>query len=119
MNWQKVTIRDFDTQGRSAKDARLIIGAVIIKHKLCLSDREIILQIQKYPYCQYFVGLSGYQMDVPFAPSLSAEICRRMGPSVFEAFHGAVIDALVKYKDKKKLSHLESTRWNRKVAAKR
>jgi len=26
-------------QGRPAKDARLVIGAVIIKHKLCLSDQ--------------------------------------------------------------------------------
>ena len=25
-----------NTQGRPAKDARLVIGAVIIKHKLCL-----------------------------------------------------------------------------------
>ena len=30
-----------DTQGRPTKDARLVIGAVIIKHKLCLSDRHI------------------------------------------------------------------------------
>ena len=29
------------TQGRPKKEARLVIGAVIIKHKLCLSDREI------------------------------------------------------------------------------
>jgi hypothetical protein len=26
--------------GRPAKDARLVIGAVIVKHKLCLSDEE-------------------------------------------------------------------------------
>ena len=29
-------------QGRPAKDARLVIGAVIIKHKLCLSDQETV-----------------------------------------------------------------------------
>jgi len=34
-------------QGRPAKDARLVIGAVIIKHKLCLSDRETVAQIQE------------------------------------------------------------------------
>ena len=27
-------------EGRPAKDARLVIGAVVIKHKLCVSDRE-------------------------------------------------------------------------------
>ena len=50
------------TQGRPAKDARLVIGAVIIKHKLCLSDEETVQQIQENPYLQYFVGLPGYQM---------------------------------------------------------
>ena len=37
-----------------------MIGAVIIKHKLCLSDRETVTQIQESPYLQYFVGLPGY-----------------------------------------------------------
>jgi hypothetical protein len=32
---------------RPAKDARLVIGAVIIKHKLCLSDKEAVQQIQE------------------------------------------------------------------------
>ena len=31
-----------DNQGCPMKDARLVIGAVIIKHKLCLSDRETV-----------------------------------------------------------------------------
>ncbi len=81
-------------QGRPAKDARLVIGAVIIKHKLCLSDEETVLQIQENPYLQYFVGLPGYQMQVPFVPSLFVEIRKRMGQEVFEVFHGAIIDAL-------------------------
>jgi hypothetical protein len=58
-----------DTQGLPAKDARLVIGAVIIKHKLCLSDRETVGQIQENPYLQYFVGMSGYQMEAVFTPS--------------------------------------------------
>ena len=35
------------TQGRPTKDARLVIGVVIIKHKLNLSDRETVAQIQE------------------------------------------------------------------------
>jgi len=80
-------------KGRPAKDARLVIGAVIIKHKLCLSDMETVQQIQENPYLQYFVGLSGYQQQEPFAPSLFVEVRKRMGGAVFEAFHRAVIDA--------------------------
>ncbi len=79
--------------GRPAKDARLVIGAVIIKHKLCLSDAETVQQIQENPYLQYFVGLSGYQKEAPFASSLFVDIRKRMGESVFEAFHRAIIDA--------------------------
>ncbi len=75
---------------------------MIIKHKLCLSDRETVAQIQENPYLQYFVGLPGYQMEAPFAPSLLVEIRKRMGPSVFEVFHGAIIDAVDQAKAKSK-----------------
>ena len=99
------------TQGRPAKDARLVIGAVIIKHRLCLSDEETVQQIQENPYLQYFVGLPGYQMKVPFAPSLFVEIRKRMGQDVFEVFHGAIIDSLESVKRKAKShSPAKSTR---------
>ena len=80
--------------GRPAKNARLVIGAVIIKHKLCLSDEETVMQIQENPYLQYFVGLPDYSPDLPFAPSLFVEIRKRMGQGVFDTFHGAIIAAL-------------------------
>ena len=88
------------TQGRPTKEARLVIGAVIIKHKLCLSDRETVAQIQENPYLQFFVGLPGYQMEAPFAPSLFVEIRKRMGQSVFDVFYDAVIGAVDRVKSK-------------------
>ncbi len=92
------------TQGRPTKDARLVIGAVIIKHKLNLSDRETVAQIQENPYLQYFVGLPGYQMETPFVPSLFVEIRKRMGQSVFDVFYDAVIDAVDNKAQQKKLA---------------
>lgn len=86
------------TQGRPAKDARVVIGAVIIKHKLCLSDEETVQQIQENPYLQFFVGLSRYQTEPPFAPSLFVEIRKRMGQTVFEEFHEAIIGTIAKKK---------------------
>jgi IS5 family transposase len=80
-------------RGRPMKDARLVIGAVIIKHKLCLSDVETVQQIQENPYLQFFVGLPGYQTAEPFASSLFVEIRKRMGEAVFEGFHRAIIEA--------------------------
>ncbi len=88
------------SQGRPTKDARLVIGAVIIKHKLCLSDRETIARIQENPYLQYFVGLPGYQTQIPFAPSLFVEIRKRMGASVFDVFHSAIVASIEEVKTK-------------------
>ncbi len=79
-----------------------MIGAVIIKHKLGLSDAETVQQIQENPYMQYFVGLSGYQKEVPFAASLFVDIRKRMGESVFEGFHQAIIDVQAEKEEKTK-----------------
>jgi hypothetical protein len=87
-------------EGRPAKDARLVIGAVIIKHKHCLSDEETVEQIRENPYLQYFVGLPGYQMEAPFAPSLFVEIRKRMSQPVFDVFQSAIIDAVESAKPK-------------------
>ena len=80
-------------RGRPLKEARLVIGAVIIKHKQCLSDEETVQQIRENPYLQYFVGLPGYQQAAPFAPSLFVEIRKRMGAQVFDDFEQAIITA--------------------------
>ena len=99
------------TQGRPAKDARLVIGAVIIKHKLCLSDEETVLQIRENFYLQYFVGFPAYQDKQPFAPSLFVEIRRRMGEETFVHFQQAIVNAMenrsstVLGKDKERCDH--------------
>lgn len=82
------------THGRPAKDARLVIGAVIIKHKLCLSDEETVQQIRENFYLQYFVGFPAYQDKQPFAPSLFVEIRRRMGEQTFAHFHQVIVNAM-------------------------
>jgi hypothetical protein len=100
--WDKLALAYYQsftsTTGRPTKDARLVIGAVIIKHKLCLSDRETVAQIQENPYLQYFVGLPGYQKEEPFVPSLLVEIRKRMGQSVFDDFQRAIIDSVAEQK---------------------
>ena len=95
-------------QGRPAKDARLVIGAVIIKHKLCLSDEETVDQIQENPYLQYFVGLPGYQTKAPFVPSLFVEIRKRMGQAMFDAFHTTIVETVEKKKIDKTIKKAKS-----------
>lgn len=89
------------SHGRPAKDARLVIGAVIIKHKLCLSDEETIEQIRENLYYQYFVGLKMFQTKAIFAPSLFVEIRKRMGEQVFNAFEQSIINAVSDKQSKK------------------
>jgi len=91
-----------ETHGRPAKDARVVIGAVIIKHKLCLSDEETIMQIQENMYLQYFIGLKVFQCKAVFVPSLFVEIRKRMGEQVFEAFEQSIISALETQKHRAK-----------------
>jgi len=75
---------------------------VIIKHKLCLSDEETIEQIRENAYLQYFVGLSEFQKEAVFAPSLFVDIRRRMGEETFLEFQQAIVDAAKKQKAKAK-----------------
>ncbi len=77
--------------GRPGKEAQLVIGAVIIKHKLCLGDEETIQQIRENPYLQSFVGFKVFHKEKAFAPSLFVEIRRRMGPEVFARFEDSII----------------------------
>ena len=48
----------YSTEGRPPISGRIVIGAVIIKHMLDLTDRETIMQIQENMFMQYFLGYS-------------------------------------------------------------
>ena len=48
----------------------MALGALIIKEKLGISDRETVEQIKENPYLQYFIGLSDYSNDSPFEASM-------------------------------------------------
>ncbi len=45
------------SQGRPGISPRIVLGALIIKHKENLSDEKTILAIQENIYMQFFVGL--------------------------------------------------------------
>ena len=64
--------------GACNKPARLILGAMIIKHKLCLSDIETIELIRENPYMQYMCGLSEFTDKPIFDPSLFVTIRKRI-----------------------------------------
>lgn len=81
-----------DTKGRLSIDIRLVVGALIVKHKLNLSDRETVDMIAENIYIQYFCGLKSFQTQKPFDASLFVDIRKRMGPEVFDRFNDLVIE---------------------------
>ena len=105
--WSKLMIRYNarmnQGQGRPAKSARLMLGALIIKHKLNLSDEETVLSIQESHYLQYFCGFGEYVDKQPFAPSLFVELRKRMGSDLFAELEQDIVDhALELQKAKRK-----------------
>jgi transposase, IS5 family len=65
--------------GADGINPRVAIGALIIKHKCDLSDRETVLQIQENMYMQYFIGFSSFSDEEPFDASLFVEFRKRLG----------------------------------------
>lgn len=67
-----------DLVGADNRPWRMVIAALIIKHKLSLSDDEAILAIQENPYMQYMCGLTEYTDKPIFDPSLFVTIRKRI-----------------------------------------
>lgn len=65
--------------GADGINARVVIGAIIIKHMCDFSDRETVMQIQENMYMQYFIGYSSFSNEEPFDPSLFVEFRKRLG----------------------------------------
>lgn len=97
IDWKNFEIeyaKAFSHTGRPALKARMVIGALIIKHKYQLSDEEVALQIQENPYLQFFIGLQKYQKHPPFHSSTLTNVRKRLGEKQFDEFERYVINDL-------------------------
>ena len=88
--------------GRLSVDIRMVLGALIIKHKQKLSDRDTVAMISENIYMQYFCGLKSLQMELPFDASLFVDIRKRMGAEKFDEFNEIVIRRSESLKPKRK-----------------
>ncbi|WPV64467.1 IS5 family transposase [Chitinophaga sp. LS1] len=77
--------------GAPTLSARMVIGAVIIKHILNIDDREVVEQITENIYLQYFVGLSSFQQEAPFDASLMVSIRKRLGIEVMSRLNEIIL----------------------------
>lgn len=101
INWEhfeKIYAKTFAKIGRPGKQARLVIGAMILKHKLEVSDVELTYQITENPYLQFFIGLDKFQSEPPFDSSTLTNVRKRIGEEEFDQFESVLIDDLVSNK---------------------
>lgn len=78
-------------QGRPSIDGRIVVGALYIKHKQNLSDRETTETIRENPYIQYFLGLDVYHSEELFTSSLFVDLRKRMGLDKWDEFNKIII----------------------------
>ena len=76
---------DNKEKGAGNKPARMVVGAMIVKHKLGLSDQETIDIIRENPYMQYLCGLSEFTDTPIFDSSLFVTIRKRISEEEINA----------------------------------
>lgn len=95
LDWDKFAAiygRGFSaTMGAKSIDARIIIGALIIKHIEGKDDRGTIEMISENPYMQYFLGLDHFSSKPVFDPSLFVHIRKRLGSAAFDEMNQIII----------------------------
>lgn len=88
----KIYSRNFSsTMGAKGVDARVIIGALIIKHIEAKDDRGTIDTIRENPYMQFFLGFDHFSSEPVFDPSLFVHIRKRLGNEDFDRMNQILI----------------------------
>lgn len=64
--------------GNPARPFRMALGALLIKERMNISDRETVLQIQENPYLQFFIGIERFEKDPPFDASMMTHFRKRI-----------------------------------------
>ena len=87
--------KNFPTEmGAPAKSFRMALGALIIKEKLGISDRETVEQIRENPYLQYFIGQSIYSNELPFDPSLLVHFRQRISANLINKVNERLVEKM-------------------------
>ncbi|HET8854617.1 MAG TPA: IS5 family transposase [Salinimicrobium sp.] len=95
IDWDKIAglySKSFPSnRGAGTIDARIVVGALIIKHIEGKDDRGTVEAIQENPYMQYFLGLKEFSHKPVFDPSLFVHIRKRFGQEAFDKLNQSII----------------------------
>jgi transposase, IS5 family len=81
--------------GAPAKPFRIALGALIIKEKLGISDRETVEQIKENPYLQYFIGLSSYTNEATFDASMLVHFRERISVELVHKVNQEIVKKIL------------------------
>ena len=93
-----------DDNGCPAKPARMALGALLIKERLGVSDRETVEQIAENPYLQYFLGLMEYQDAAPFDHSMMTHFRKRFDKEMLAEINESIVSGAMEPKHKEAAS---------------
>jgi hypothetical protein len=72
----------------------MALGALIIKEKLGISDRQTVEQIRENPYLQYFIGQSTYSNKLAFDPSLLVHFRQRISHNLINKVNEHMVEKM-------------------------
>lgn len=105
--------KHFSQVGRNAINPRIVIGSLIIKHKLNLSDEQTVQIIEENPYMQFFLGLEEFSAQPLFSPSLFVEWRKKLGNHTFNEF-SEVLSTICYGEAPQEASSPKRTSWQNK-----
>lgn len=85
----------FSKIGRPAKDGRLIIGIMLLKHMTTNSDEEISLGLRENIYWQAFCGLENFQTEALLDSSSLTKLRQRLGLKFIKELEALTYKALI------------------------
>lgn len=84
--------------GRPALEARVVLGAMFLKHPTGSSDEEISKQIEENPYFQAFCGYEHFQTESIFEGSSLSRARHRVGVKFFRELEKKTYGVLIERK---------------------
>jgi len=82
--------------GQPIVPARVALGALLIKERQGLTDRETVETIEENPYMQFFLGIEEFTQEPPFDASLMVDFRERFGEEGMQRIAEAIALASLK-----------------------
>jgi transposase, IS5 family len=101
--------------GAPAKPFRIALGALIIKERLGVSDRETVEQIRENPYLQYFLGISEYSNRAPFEASMLVHFRQRIGEETVNRINRRIVEKASEKEEEKETEKKSNRARSRKI----